>query len=353
MLISALHQQGKNFSGADLSGVDLSEANLQGANLSGVNLYGANLYGAKLHEFEFKNSGFFGRDLSGANLSEANLSGVNLTAVKLDGVNLYSANLSGCVIDESTLLSKRIFGCEKGVNGIYCPITDSAALMELRPRGNSMQGSDANAIIESIKHARRLHNITLLFSVIVLVVVVLKPEKIKLPWFSEVTYNPTQLAALAVLLSTGIMILIESSMRSALQGAQYIKDRDSAMKVGHFPCTLSKYENGSLLFFMRLLISLFPIAPVIYMFFKNPPTFLFFDKAEIMTHWGYILIASISFILLFFCIKTFLLSQQFQKPILFDPATEKKRKNDATILNEKVSELNAKVSELVELLKTK
>ncbi|MEE9905816.1 MAG: hypothetical protein K4305_10420, partial [Chlorobium sp.] len=50
--------------------------------------------------------------------------------------------------------------------------------------------------------------------------------------------------------------------------------------------------------------------------------------------------------LLALSVRIFWLSQQFQKPILFDPATEWLRKTEAAILNEKVSEL-------IELLKPK
>ena len=353
---------GAILSGADLSGADLNEAILSRAILSQAILREAILSGANLSEANLSNANLSGADLSGADLSVADLSGANLSNANLSG-----AILSKCVINKHAIRSGKIYGCDKGVNGIYCSETDSAALMKLTPRGNSMHSSNPEAIIENLKGARKLHNITLSFAGICLLIGILKPKEIKLPLFSDFTSDQSHyiiLVVLAVFLSIGIMSVAESFMRSALEGTQYINNQDAAMKVGHFPWMLSKYENGFLpkvqSLIMRTLLIFHPIVYVVVLYMQTPydvKPFLPVNAAKILNVdptmiWG---IWSVYVILLALCIRIGVLSHKFQKPILFDPLTEKDRKTDAEILNETLSNIAEllKVKTTTETAKTK
>jgi hypothetical protein len=188
-------------------------------------------------------------DFGEAILEGADFRWTNLVDVDLCGAWMNKVKLSGCVLNEKTLTqTNKVDGVEVGVNGIYCSATDSAALMQMTPPGNSMQGSNADAIVESLQHARKLHNILLSFAGVALLIAVLKPESINIPFFPDFSSEPTHYAVLAIFCSIGILTLTDSFIRAALEGARYINDRDSAMKVGHFPWTISKYDKGGVIF---------------------------------------------------------------------------------------------------------
>ena len=176
-------------------------------------------------------------------------------------------------------------------------------------------------------------------------IAVLKPESVKIPFFPDFSSEPTHYAVSAIFCSIGILTLTESFIRAALEGARYINDRDSAMKVGHFPWTISKYDKGkwgkwqSQL--MRLILCFHPLVyPALYFrVLPNPLVALFPAGAFLLFYLGNGFVALAFLGLLVLCGRIFWLSQQFQKPILFDPETERKRKSDSAILNEKITEL--------------
>jgi hypothetical protein len=92
---------------------------------------------------------------------------------------------------------------------------------------------------------------------------------------------------------------------------------------------------------MRLILCFHPLAyPTLYFsVLPNPLSALFPTKAGWLFYLGNGIVALAFIGLLVLCGCIFWLSQQFQKPILFDPETERKRKSDAAILNEKITEL--------------
>jgi hypothetical protein len=376
--LSSANLEGANLKGAylfdaNLDGANLSEANLKGAYLFDANLFKANLKGANLSEADLNGAYLYrtkliGASLLGANLSEANLEGADLERANLKVANLLGANLKGARLEgvflSGATVNKRtisnidtLAGIEIGVNGFYSVYTDSAALMQLAPPGNSMQGTNADVIVESLKHARKLHNISLSFSAVALLVVILRPKVIKLPLFPDFSSDATHFAVLAILCSIGVLTFTESFIRAAIDGAQYIRDRDSAMKVGHFPWTISKYDRDrwgkrqSLI--MRIILCFHPLVyPVLYlMLLSNPISELFPSGVGWLFYLGNVFAVFAYFALLALCVRIFWLSQQFQKAILSDPQTEINRKSEAMILNKQVEGLNEKMSELIELLK--
>lgn len=338
-----------NLSGANLSWARLSKANLSLANLSGANLSWARLSGADLSA----------ADLSGADLSEAGLSAADLSAAHLSGANLSRDDLSGCKIDKHTKLSN-IKGCQVGVNGFYSPSTDSAALMQMIPKGNSMQGSNPDTVVDNLKHAKKLHLASLSLVGISLLLLVLHIPTLNLPFgLTETEIDTINYAALSVIISFGFCSLAAFFFSSALDGAKYIIDRESAMKVGHFPWILSKYEHTK--WRRRLSITARVILcfhPVVYLpFFFNLQSLFSGQWLNIVNDTGSLPIALLYLLPLFglllfaACVWIFKTSLGFLKPILFDPQTEAERKSDLEKVEEAIEKQTTKIDELLQVLK--
>ena len=321
--------------------VDLREADLREADLKGANLSEADLFMV---------------DLSEADLSEANLVGARLSKTNLGGVNLKGAYLSGAVIDESTNY-EGIVGCQNGVNGFWCEETDSAALMTLTPPGNSMQGSNPDAVIESLKRARRLHGFSMTLVGFVFLIAILGLGKIKFPNI-DIELTSDRFGLLAMPMSIGILSLVCSFMADALKGARYLNDRQSAMTVGNFPWVLSKFAGGGRLDKLQSFITRFVMSfhPLFYLYYVGK--WEFFDgKLAILNSLIFIIFLTL---LLFFSGRMFLLSQSFQRPILFDTRTEEKRQDNLTKLTKAVETQTKAVetqteaiTELLDMLKPK
>jgi uncharacterized protein YjbI with pentapeptide repeats len=311
----------------DLSGANLSRANLNRVNLSKADLGKAPLYAAKLYE--------------------ANLSGANLSGAFLHGANLVAANLSGAIVDEWTLfLAKEIEGVQVGVNGIWSEITDTAALMTLTPPGDSMQGPNPEAIVESLKQARKLHGFSLGLTGLVLLIVILRLQTIK-PTFFEEHISIERFGSLAMPISIGILTLVTSFLSDALNGARYLNDRKSAMTVGNFPWIISRYAHGGWWNKYQSLIIRFVMIfhPAIYLYYYGRFNIFGVDV------WNKVTFIVFFAILLAICIWTFVISQRFQKPILFDAITEKERRSDLKEVTEAVKEQTKSINELIGILK--
>ena len=319
---------------ADLKGADLKEANLADANLNGASLRKAKLSGADLR----------GADLRGTDLSGAILDGVDFSRSTIDILTRY----------------KGVQGCDIGVNGLYSAATDSAALMRIDPPGNSMQGANAEAVIESLKQARKLHTFSLLLSGIALLFIVIKPKTITLPYlagsfkFDELSYT-----FLATILSTMLLSQVSSFLDSALQGAHFLNDRRAAMLVGHFPWLLSKYESDPSNRRQSKLQRFFLVYhPLVYLYFYVKWDALFVgDWMAVIEHYhelpvvfGEYLMPVFYVILVLLCKRIFRMSEGFQRPILFDTETERERRSDMERLAEAVEKQAHLTTELFELM---
>jgi len=322
-----------------LAALDLRSANLAGANLNGANLSKANLAGANFAEADLR-----GADLRGADLSKANLMGVNFSQSTIDNFTLY----------------RDVQGCDIGVNGLYSPLTDSAALLRIDPPGNSMQGANADAVIESLRHARKLHTFSLLLAGIAMLFIVIKPKTITLPYLAgSFKFDDLSYSFLATFLSTVLLSQVSSFIDSALQGAHYLNDRRSAMLVGHFPWLLSKYESEPANRRQSKVMRFFLVFhPVVYLYFFMKWDVLFSGNWEgLMQHYqempvifGEYLLPLFYIILIKLCIHIFKLSEGFQKPILFDTETERGRHSEMERLAEAVEKQASRTAELLELL---
>jgi len=326
---------------------DLRNAVLANVELQGVNLSDANLNGAILKK----------ADLSGADLSGADLRGADLSGARLDGVDL-----SRSTIDIETKY-EGVIGCDIGVNGIYSSATDSAALMRLDPPGNSMQGSSAEAVIESLRHARKLHTFSVMLGGIALLFIVIKPKTISLPYLSgSFKFDDLSYAFLATILSTALLSQVASFIDSAIQGAHYLNDRRSAMLVGHFPWVLSKYESEPTNRRRSRIMRMFLVYhPVVYLYFFVKWDALFMGDWEgVVAHYrelpivlGEYLLPVFYVILIVLCRHIFNESEGFQKPILFDSETERLRRSDMERLAEAVEKQSSKIGELIEMTRNR
>ena len=324
---------------------DLREADLNGVELREANLCDADLNGAILRRAK----------LSGADLRAADLRGADLSGALLDGVDF-----SRSTIDIQTRYDG-VQGCDIGVNGLYSAATDSAALMRKDPPGNSMQGANAEAVIESLRQARKLHTFSLLLSGIALLFIVIKPKTITLPYlagsfkFDELSYT-----FLATILSAMLLTQVSSFLDSALQGAHYLNDRRAAMLVGHFPWLLSKYESDPAMRRQSRLQRLFLVYhPLVYLyFFVKWDALLTGDWAGVIDHYrelpvllGEYLMPVFYLILFVLCRQIFRMSEGFQRPILFDTETERERRSDMERLAEALEKQAHQTTELIDLIR--
>ncbi|MBZ4218968.1 MAG: pentapeptide repeat-containing protein [Chlorobium sp.] len=319
----------------DLRGANLAEADLGGANLAKTNLAGANLAEADLR----------GTDLRGTDLSRSNLAGVNFSKSTIDIFTIY----------------RDVQGCDIGVNGLYSPFTDSAALLRIDPPGNSMQGANADAVIESLRHARKLHTFSLLLAGIAMLFIVIKPKTITLPYLAgSFKFDDISYAFLAMMLSTVLLSQVSSFIDSALQGARYLNDRRSAMLVGHFPWLLSKYESEEANRRQSKIMRFFLVFhPVIYLYFFLKWDVLFSGNwQELAQHYQEMPVIFAEYLLPVFyvilfklCLHIFRLAEGFQKPILFDTETERGRHTDMERMAEAVEKQASRTAELVELMR--
>ncbi|MCH7751529.1 MAG: hypothetical protein IH898_05170, partial [Planctomycetes bacterium] len=128
-------------------------------------------------------------------------------------------------------------------------------------------------------------------------------------------------------------------MNDALNGARLLHDRQSAMTVGTFSWALSRYTGDQLNKQFQSLVTRLVMAfhPVVYVFLLSWPP-----------DWYYWVLGAV---LLVFCTWIFVISQQFQRPILFDRATEKAeeaRQSDTQELTAAVEKQTAKLTELID-----
>ncbi|NTV01837.1 MAG: pentapeptide repeat-containing protein [Chlorobiaceae bacterium] len=324
---------------------DLREAELQGADLREANLGEADLNGAKLVRARLTGADLRGADLRGADLSGAILDGVDFSRSTIDILTRYEG----------------VQGCDIGVNGLYSAATDSAALMRIDPPGNSMQGANAEAVIESLKQARKLHTFSLLLAGIAMLFIVIKPKTITLPYlagsfkFDELSYT-----FLATILSTMLLSQVSSFLDSALQGAHYLNDRRAAMLVGHFPWLLSKFESDPAMRRQSRLQRFFLVYhPLLYIyFFVKWDALLAGDWTGFIDHYrelpvvlGEYLLPVVYVILIVLCRQIFRMSEGFQRPILFDIETERERRSDMERLAEALEKQAHQTTELIELIR--
>jgi hypothetical protein len=316
-----------NLSEANLKSADLNDAELLMTNLSGADLTEANLTNANLTNSNLESTKFNKALLNDANLRETILIGADLTETHLRGANLSGADLSKAIVDELTLrrTDNKIIGAALGVNGIWSKHKDSAALMTLIPPGNSMQGSNYSAVIESLLRARRLHGYSLTLTGIILLIAILKLSQIEFPWAKDVQITPDRFVLLAILMSIGILSLVVAFMSDALKNARYLQDRESVASVGSFPWILSRYsvDHKTLSVITRVI---FCYHTVVYMIFLT--RWEVFDLLSSNRISNIMASALLSALLLIFSSWTFKISQQFQKPILFDKKTEQEHETD-------------------------
>ncbi|MFN6202863.1 MAG: SUMF1/EgtB/PvdO family nonheme iron enzyme [Acidobacteriota bacterium] len=222
---------------------------LQGCNLSEMDLSQLNLSGKDLSRADFSGSILEETDLTGTDLRGANLKRANLT-----GAKLAEARLSGAELDEETIFQRvdvTAGHVTVGINGIYVRRTnasgadesESAALMTLTPKGDSMKGNNADSVLENLQHARKLHTASILLSAVVTTLVCLKTDKFKLSALEGIDLSVGILSILSLLIAGIYELLVWTHLRDAADGATYLQSREDAMKIALFPWGLSSYPG--------------------------------------------------------------------------------------------------------------
>jgi hypothetical protein len=169
-------------------------------------------------------------------------------------------------------------------------------------------------------------------------------SEIEFPWTKGIKITPDRFGLLAMPISIGLLIIVNSFLSDALKGARYIQTRQSAMSVGNFPWALSRYAgagylNKILSFFIRFILS---FHPLVYIYFLEKwKTFSLISQTKSISITIFIIF---SLLTVFVVLWTFLLSQRFQKPILFDRRTEEDRKDN-------IEELKLAVKEQTNIIK--
>lgn len=395
-----------NFSETGLHMANLYKAKLMEANLTGSHLFGADLKGAKLVEANLSRAELCWANLKGANLRKANLNGADLTCTNLRKANLKEANLSRAVVNEHTLKrTKRVKNGKVGINGIWAETSDTAALMTPTPPGDSMLGSNPEAVMESLKRARRLHGFSMTLVGIVILISLSSSDytEIPFPYFKEFKISVQEFGLLAMFMSTGLLSLVASFMSDALKGVRYLQDRQSSMSVGNFPWVLSKYSGGADFKLPQEQFDPFkPIRPLVlyqgnsirhrYLRFKDtllrnnfkefikkspkifvnwlpkphsfitrfimsfhPLVYLYFIREWNVKGWELFNIPAqylfiIPLLLLSSC--TFIISQRFQKPILFDQKTEEEHQREKANIEKAIELQTEAVVNQIEAIKT-
>jgi hypothetical protein len=327
-----------NLTKADLTGANLWFTNLRRCNLTGTNLTGTNLTGAD----------FTGAELKRADLTSADLSSANLQCAELKGADLSATYLTEAVINARTNFNNAK-GITRGVNGIYSRGTKTAALMNLAPEGDSMQGSNVEAVLDNLKHARRLHSISLLFAGITLLSFVLHRDTITVPFnILKDPIDAVTFAGLSIIISATLMMFTSIFFGSALDGTKYLTSRDSAMKVGQFPWILSKYEKGIapkiISILLRIILCFHPFIFIIVLSLQS--TVADFERTPILL---YLLFVSVP-MLLVTCFWLFRLSLGFLRPIVFDVVEEAKRQSGDEKIASTIKEQTGKIDELLKFL---
>ncbi len=298
-----------NLSKSDMSNIDFTKSDLRRTNFSGSNLKYSIFFEANLTETNFENAKMNWAKLGNSNLSHSILIGTNLR-----GANFYKAIISGANIDKSTKISGSLF-LTKGLNGIYNNGTDTAALFTLKPKGNSMQGENPDAISKMLMGARKLHGFSLILSSIAFIIKIPELQNIiqelKTP-VGSIIISPETYIILALTLSCIMMIIVRLYFYKALDGTQFLSDRNSAMSVGSFPWVMSIYSGDKIINKVQSLIIRFILAfhPIVYVLFLSEIKY-FPNNLKI---YCFIVFS----VLLFYCTWIFIISQYFQRPILFE-----------------------------------
>ncbi len=315
-----------DLTGAQLFSADLTRANFVRANLFRANLCRARLHNANLSRANLTRANLEEADLSKAILFRARLIGSNLRRANLQDANLSEVDLSGAFIDETTRLrgAKDVLA---GINGIYSFSTDSAALMSSTPRGDSMLGPHPESVLQSLTRARRYHGFSFALAFISLMLLITNPPELSIYTFGSIRTPIERYTLFALMFTAGVLSYVKSFMEDALEGTRYLRDRESAVKVGRFPWSLSRFagQRWDRRLTSLLVRSVMALHPVVYLFFPrvSVPWYEWVLGALILLFSGWILV----------------ISQKFQKPILFDTMTELHRKSDIKVLSSKLDVL--------------
>jgi formylglycine-generating enzyme required for sulfatase activity len=354
-------------------------SSLRGFDLSGMDLSGYELNGKDLVQANFTRSLLKGTIFTGSDLRRANFNHADLT-----GADFSDTRLSGAVLDEETRFEdiKSNSQVAVGINGIYVrrssrPMgeeSESAALMTMIPAGDSMRGHGSDAVLETLKHAHKLNNASIL-GVAIMSTILCFPvtvSKLQLP-FVELELN-LPIGILSILVQITVLVCrlqVLYSIREVADAAKYFRTREDVMKICSYPWAISRYSRRrpDIVFNEKILKTfndwwphfLGELTRAVTVF--HPMLFLVGGTSYLHQHreqYGSIsplLFKPAIFLLLlvFLVIFSWLLyreSRRFSRPIIFDAEAEKAPRSDLASLAESVAEQMKLTKRLVSFIET-
>ena len=195
-----------------------------------------------------------------------------------------------------------------------------------------MLGPSAEAVVQSLSRARRFHSLSLFLGIVALGILTMSPLEWRVSAFGNFKAPIEAFTLFAMILSAGALSFTKAFLEDALEGTRCLRDRDSAMVVGRFPWILTRFtghrwDKRILSFVLRAGLA---FHPAIYIFMPHN-TLMWYD-------WG------LGVIIALFSVWVFVLSQKFQRPILFDSKTEVYKNRD-------INTISAQLDEVLDLIK--
>ena len=342
--------------------------------LSGLDFPGWNI--RKIDNIDFSgailtNTIFTGMTLEGINFNKADLRGANFSGVTFKNVDMTGARLSGARIDRHTIDKSfnfldtfkrvdQVKGIRRGVNGIYSKDSDSAALMEHKPTGDSMVGTNISTIIDNLKQARKYQTVS--FSLAFLFAVVrlipnndkgqsaqtdpcrkVEQQNIKVPFLSQ-EIPIDNLVPFSILVSVVMLFLTVLILHKVYESVQFINRREDAMAIGQFPWPLTSYARErldvGLSFLIRLVMCFHPLI-----YWSK-----FSRDLSGPTKWSNLIVIVGGMLLTSIGAALFYTSQKFQRPVLFDPTQEKKQLTEMQQVTQVAREQTRSIQRLVSII---
>jgi hypothetical protein len=248
-----------------------------------------------------------------------------------------------------------------GLNGINItsPELDVASIVTTIPKSNSMKGPSIDAVLDNMKKARHLFGYSFALVAIVLYAIISGFNTFRLPFFSDVGALTVQDFGWVALVSIGVIYcFVIQFLNEALDGAVYLRTQQDAVRFGSFPWSLTKYahrEEKSLnklknwfkqkfrTKFDDVLRWFFIFHPLVALglFFFKP--FNFQDRAPWWFLAGAVAVITV-------CLWLLRVTNKFQRPLLFDPETERNRKTPDERMAEALASVEKKLDDLINRL---
>jgi hypothetical protein len=190
-----------------------------------------------------------------------------------------------------------------------------------------MLGPSAESVVQSLSRSRRYHGLSLGLALLALALLIMSPPEATISAFGNYKAPIERFALFAMIFTAGALSFVKAFLEDALDGTRCLRDRESAIAVGRFPWILTRFtgrrwDKRLLSFISRFVVS---FHPIVYVMMPRDSVSWY--------EWG------LGVTILFFSVWIFLLSQKFQRPILFDSKTESHKKRDINAISRQLEDV--------------